>query len=58
MMGNRGLNTSRWIGELVEVVLRHGPRAQVLQEGRVKGRLEGAYLTYRTPDKTGELHQI
>jgi hypothetical protein len=53
---------TRWTGDSQEsssqVVLGHGPRAQVLWEGRERV-LEGAYLNpHRTPDKTGELHQI
>ena len=36
-----------------QVVLRHGPRAQVLRERERKRDLERAYLnSHRTPDKT------
>ena len=58
---------ARWTGDSKEsscqVVLRHGPRAQVLREReRKKERkreLERAYLnSHRTPDKTGEVLQI
>jgi hypothetical protein len=39
-----------------QVVLRHGPRAQVLLREK---ELERAYLNlHRTPDKTGEILQI
>ena len=42
-----------------QVVLRHGPRAQVLRERDRKRELERAYLnSHRTPDKTGEILQI
>ena len=42
-----------------QVVLRHGPRAQVLREREKKRELEGAYLnSHRTPDKTGVILQI
>ena len=38
-----------------QVVLRHGPRAQVFR----KIEMERAYLnSHRTPDKTGEILQI
>jgi hypothetical protein len=50
---------TRWTGDSQEssgqVVLRHGPRAQVLREGKERGRereLEGAYLnSHRTIDR-------
>ena len=58
---------ARWTWDSKEsscqVVLRHGPRAQVLQERERKNErkreLERAYLnSHRTPDKTGEMLQI
>ena len=54
---------ARWTGDSKEsscqVVLRHGPRAQVLQERVRKRELERAYLnSHRTPDRTGEVLQI
>ena len=53
---------TRWTGDSKEssgqVVLRRGPRAQVLRKERER-ELEGAYLnSHRTPDKTGEILQI
>ena len=56
-------STTRWTGDSQEfsgqVVLRHDPQAQVLRESERDGELEGAYLnSHRTPDKTGEFHQI
>ena len=52
---------ARWTGdskESCQVVLRHGPRAQVLRERERKRELERAYLnSHRTPDKT-EVLQI
>ena len=54
---------ARWTGESKEsscqVVLGHGPRAQILREKERKRELERAYLnSHRTPDKTGEILQI
>ena len=54
---------ARWTGDSKEsscqVVLRHGPRAQVLREKERKRELERAYLnSHRTLDKTGEILQI
>ena len=59
---------TRWTGDSKEssgkVILRHGPRAQVLREKRESERdrereLEGAYLnSHSTLDKTGEILQI
>ena len=54
---------TRWTGDSKEssnqVVLRHGPRAQVLRERERKKELERAYFnSHRTPDKTGEILQI
>ena len=54
---NWSSSTTRWTGDSKEssgqVVLRHGPRAQVLREKR-KRELEGTYLnSHSTPDKTG-----
>jgi hypothetical protein len=55
---------TKWTGDSKEssgqVVLRHGPRAQVLREKREKEReLEGAHLnSHRTKDKTWEILQI
>jgi hypothetical protein len=53
---------TRWTGDskesLGQVVLRQGPKAQVLREGMERD-LEGAYLnSHRTPDKTGKTLQI
>ena len=58
-----------WTGDSKEssgqVVLRHGPRAQVLREKRERKRekrdreLEGAYLnSHRTLEKTEKILQI
>jgi hypothetical protein len=49
--------TTSWTGDsqesLCQVVLRHGPRAQVLLEGRERGALERVYLSsHQTPDRT------
>ena len=60
---NWSSSTARWTGDSKEsscqVVLGHGPRAQVLRERERKRELERAYLNlHRTPDKTGEVLQI
>ena len=56
-------STARWTGDSKEsscqVVLRHGPRAQVLRERERKRELERAHLnSHGTPNRTGEVLQI
>ena len=72
VLGLRSVETgaadmARWTGDSKEpscqVVLGHGPRAQVLREReRKKERrreLENAHLdSHRTPNRTGEVLQI
>jgi hypothetical protein len=51
---------TRWTGNIQDsssqVVLRHGPRAQFLRDEGERWRereIEGSYLIYTGPDKTG-----